>query len=155
MNVVFHSTPRKLYPGKEPPIPIVQGVGCAIEPIWTGSENFTPPGIDLRNVASCYTHYTTLAYLPLVSPILMPNFNLLKPVPKYRVQTTWLAKPFSLLSSYRDELSQFSLAVHFLKSSRLLACSKEREHPSTMNRILPFQKHSCLLKINVHYFYVF
>jgi hypothetical protein len=75
MKVVISSTPRKLYPEKEPPFPTVQGVRCAIEPIWTGSKNFAPSGFELRNVAICYPHYTILAYLPLVSPISMLKFQ--------------------------------------------------------------------------------
>ena len=50
-------------PGKDP-IPIVQEAGWAPWPVWTGAENFAPPGFDPRTVqpvASRYTDYATRA----------------------------------------------------------------------------------------------
>ena len=56
------STPRPLFtPGKDP-VPIVQEAGWVPGPVWTGAENFVPPGFDPRAVqpiASRYTDYAT------------------------------------------------------------------------------------------------
>jgi len=42
---VVSSTPGSHFtPGKDP-VPIVQEVGWAPEPVWTGAENFVPTGI--------------------------------------------------------------------------------------------------------------
>ena len=46
-----------LLPGKDP-IPIVQEVGWAPGPVWTGAENHTPPGLDPRAVQPVVTRYT-------------------------------------------------------------------------------------------------
>jgi len=39
-----HHTPAAFTPGKDP-VPIVQEVGWASEPIWIGAENLAPTGI--------------------------------------------------------------------------------------------------------------
>jgi len=39
-----HHAPAGLYPGKDP-VPIVQEVGWAPGPVWTGAENLAPIGI--------------------------------------------------------------------------------------------------------------
>ena len=48
-------------PGKDP-VPTVREVGWAPGPVWTGTENFAPTGIqspDIQPVASHYTNYGT------------------------------------------------------------------------------------------------
>ena len=37
----FNATPRPLYSREREPVPIVQEVGWAPEPVWTGAENNT------------------------------------------------------------------------------------------------------------------
>jgi hypothetical protein len=52
--------PAAFTPGKEP-VPIVQEVRWAPEPVLIGAENLAPPGFDprtLQPVASRYTDYT-------------------------------------------------------------------------------------------------
>ena len=46
MEVGGRSTPRpgRLAPGKDP-VPIVQEVGWASEPVWIDAQNFAPAGI--------------------------------------------------------------------------------------------------------------
>jgi hypothetical protein len=47
------------------PVPVVQGVGWAPGPVWTGREILPPPGFDprtLRSEASRYTDYATPAH---------------------------------------------------------------------------------------------
>ena len=39
---VVSTTPRPLYPRERDPVPIVQEVGWAPEPVWTGAENLAP-----------------------------------------------------------------------------------------------------------------
>ena len=61
------STPRPcpFTPGNDP-IPIVQEVGWAPGPVWTGSENLAPNGIrspDRKPIASRYTDYAIPARL--------------------------------------------------------------------------------------------
>jgi len=55
-------TPRQhRTPGKDT-LPIVQGAGWASGPVWTGAENFSPPGFDPRTfqpIGSRYTDYAT------------------------------------------------------------------------------------------------
>jgi hypothetical protein len=54
-----HHAPAAFTPGKDP-VPIVQEVGWALEPVWMGAENLAPPGFDLRTfqpVTSRYTDY--------------------------------------------------------------------------------------------------
>ena len=58
------SRPGRFTPGKGP-LPMVQEAGWAPGPIWTGAENFAPPGFDPRTfqpVASCYTDYAIPAH---------------------------------------------------------------------------------------------
>ena len=51
-------TPLSLFtPGKDP-VPIVQEAGWAPGPVWTGAENFDPPGFDLRTVQPVASRYT-------------------------------------------------------------------------------------------------
>jgi len=40
--VVVNATPRTLYTQERDPVPIVQEVGWAPEPVWTGAENLAP-----------------------------------------------------------------------------------------------------------------
>jgi hypothetical protein len=54
-----HHAPAAFTRGKDP-VPIVQEVGWAPEPVWIGVENLAPPGFDPRTfqpVASRYTDY--------------------------------------------------------------------------------------------------
>ena len=44
MGWVVSTTPRPLYPGKDP-VPVVQEAGWAAGPVWTGAENLAPTGI--------------------------------------------------------------------------------------------------------------
>ena len=55
----LESRTRPLFiPGKAT-VPIVQGVGWAPGPVWTGAENLTPqPGFDLRTVQPVASRYT-------------------------------------------------------------------------------------------------
>jgi hypothetical protein len=58
-----HHAPAAFTPGKKPPLPIVQEVGWAPEPVWIGAENLALPGFDPRTfqlVASRYTDYAKL-----------------------------------------------------------------------------------------------
>ena len=49
--------PRLLFtPGKDP-VPIVQGAGWALGPVWT-AENLAPPGFDPRTVQPVASRYT-------------------------------------------------------------------------------------------------
>ena len=41
---MVNSTPRPLYPGKDP-VPIVREAGWAPGPVWMGAENLAPTGI--------------------------------------------------------------------------------------------------------------
>jgi hypothetical protein len=55
-------TPRPLFTHAKNPVPIVQEAGRAPGPVWTGTENFAPPGFDPRTgqpLASRYTNYAT------------------------------------------------------------------------------------------------
>jgi hypothetical protein len=64
-----HHAPAAFTPGKDP-VPIVQEAGLALEPVWTGVENFVQPGFDPRNfqpVASRYTN--TLSRLRNISTV--------------------------------------------------------------------------------------
>ena len=57
---VINATPRRLYSRKRDPVPIVQEVGWAPDPVWTGVENLASPEFNLRIiqlVASGYTYY--------------------------------------------------------------------------------------------------
>ena len=49
--------PAALPPEKEP-VPIVQETGWAPGLVWTGSENFSPPGFDPRTVQPVASRYT-------------------------------------------------------------------------------------------------
>jgi hypothetical protein len=56
--------PRPLStPGKDP-VPIVQEVGWAPGPVWTGAENLAPPGFDPRTVQPVASSYTDCATRP-------------------------------------------------------------------------------------------
>ena len=56
--------PRQhLTPGKDP-VPIVQEAGWAPGPVWTGGENFAPPGFDPRTVQPVGSRYTDYATRP-------------------------------------------------------------------------------------------
>jgi hypothetical protein len=56
------STPRsgRFTPGKDL-VPIVQEVGSAPGPGWTGAKNLAPPGFDPRPVQSIASRYTDCA----------------------------------------------------------------------------------------------
>ena len=57
-------TPRQLFtPGKEP-VPVVQEVGWAPGPVWTGAENLAPSGLDPRTVQPVASRYTGWATRP-------------------------------------------------------------------------------------------
>jgi len=49
---------------KEVPAPIVQEVGWVPESVWTGAENFAPPGFDPRTVQPVTSRYTDYATRP-------------------------------------------------------------------------------------------
>jgi hypothetical protein len=53
------STPHssRFNPGKDS-VPIVQEVGRASGPVWTGAENLAPPGFDLRTIQPVASRYT-------------------------------------------------------------------------------------------------
>ena len=56
-----HQAPATLPLGKDP-VPIVQEAGWAPGPVWTGTENLAPTGIQsqtIQPVASRYTDYAT------------------------------------------------------------------------------------------------
>jgi hypothetical protein len=58
---------RFLPPGKEP-VPIVQEVGWAPGPIWTGAENLAPPpGFDPRTIQPVASRYTDYVLRPIVA----------------------------------------------------------------------------------------
>ena len=53
-----HATPRSLYPRE---VPIVQEVGWASEPVWTGAENLASPlGFDPRTVEPVASNQLTI-----------------------------------------------------------------------------------------------
>ena len=49
---------------KKYPIPIVQEAGWTPGPVWTGAENFSPPGLDPWAVQPVACHYTNWAIRP-------------------------------------------------------------------------------------------
>ena len=56
------SRPGSTLPLGKDPVPIVQEARWASGPVWTGAENFAPPGFDPRTVQPVgirYTDYTT------------------------------------------------------------------------------------------------
>ena len=50
------SRPGRFLPPGKGPVPIVQEVGWAPGPVWTGAEYLAPPGFDLRAVQSVASH---------------------------------------------------------------------------------------------------
>ena len=62
MGLVVNVTPRPLYPRERDPVPTVQKVGWATDPVWTGAENLTPsPGFDPRTVQPVASRYKDCA----------------------------------------------------------------------------------------------
>ena len=56
-------TPQPLYLQERDPVPIVQEVGWASGPVWTGAENFAPTGIlSPDRPARSYTDYAIPAH---------------------------------------------------------------------------------------------
>jgi hypothetical protein len=58
-----HAPPRPLYPRETYPVPPVQEAEWTSKPIWTGAEDFAPPGFNPRTVqpvASRHTNYTPI-----------------------------------------------------------------------------------------------
>ena len=67
--------PRPLFtPGKDP-VPIVQEVGWAPGPDWTGAENLAPTGIQSLTVQPVASHYTQYATRPTKILIFLPGFE--------------------------------------------------------------------------------
>jgi hypothetical protein len=51
-----HDAPAAFTPGKDP-VPIVQEVGWAPEPVWIGAEKLTAPGFDARTFQPVASRY--------------------------------------------------------------------------------------------------
>jgi hypothetical protein len=63
MGVGVNATSWPLYPLERDPAPILQEVGWAAWPVWTGAENLAPPQpeFDSRNVQPIASRYTDRA----------------------------------------------------------------------------------------------
>jgi hypothetical protein len=68
--VVANATFRPLYPREREPVLIVQEAGWAPGPVWTGTENLAPTGIQSRSVQSIASRYEGYA-------ITAPKINIL------------------------------------------------------------------------------
>ena len=58
MGWVVNADRRPLYPSERDLIPIVQEVGWAPGPVWTGAEISPPPGFDPRSARPVASRYT-------------------------------------------------------------------------------------------------
>ena len=75
MGWVVNATPRPLYPRERDPVPIVQGTGWALGPVWTGAENLAPTGIrspDLPARSEC-RQLAVLEQFPCAADCLFKN----------------------------------------------------------------------------------
>ena len=63
------SRPGRCLPPRKDPVPIVQVLGRAPGPVWTGAEFSLPPGFDPRTVHPVARRYTDYATLPTTVPL--------------------------------------------------------------------------------------
>ena len=60
---VINTTPRPFYLKEREPVPILQEVGWAPEPLWTDAKNLTQDGLDPRTVQALASHYPDPLFL--------------------------------------------------------------------------------------------